>query len=500
MNAKKVIYFLLIIPQIFLGNAFAQQTEAKTLFKILKGQISKTDFQSYVEVPFSLPSGVKRISVEFSYNRKEDKTTIDLGILDPNRFRGWSGGARSTFTISEEDATPGYLPGIIPPGIWKLLLGIPNIRDGVVASYEAKIFITNKTTVTSFSDEPIKTQEGWYRGDLHAHSGHSDGKCLSQSGKKVPSPAYKVVEAAAKKGLDFIALTEHNSTSQYNALRELQPVFDQILLIPGREITTFFGHANIYGITDFIDFRMSNSSSGEVQKWMDKVNQAGGIVSVNHPGVPSGEQCMGCGWLVDDMPNKDISAVELINGGSMKASSNDAIQGWDLWHKMLNTGQHVTAIGGSDDHRAGENVDQPGIIGNPTTVIYMKNLSTISLINGIKSGRVFIDIEGSIDRFVDLKIKNNNTGQIMPMGQTLYCNPHEKLSILVTVKGVEDGEVEFIVDGKTNSNLIYPIKSDDDRIELDWKNTHNNHYIYTKIKDKYNKLVLVSNPVYLEAQ
>ena len=40
-------------------------------------------------------------------------------------------------------------------------------------------------------------------------------------------------------------------------MRELQPYFDRVLLIPGREMTTFYGHFNIFGVTQFIDFRVT---------------------------------------------------------------------------------------------------------------------------------------------------------------------------------------------------------------------------------------------------
>ncbi len=59
-----------------------------------------------------------------------------------------------------------------------------------------------------------------------------------------------------RRGLDFIAVTDHNTISQYDALRELQPYFDQLLFIPGREVTTFQGHANVFGITRFVDYRI----------------------------------------------------------------------------------------------------------------------------------------------------------------------------------------------------------------------------------------------------
>ncbi|TDW96908.1 CehA/McbA family metallohydrolase [Dinghuibacter silviterrae] len=448
-------------------------------YKILKGKVERKDFHTYIERSFTLPKGVKRLRIEFSYDGREQRTAIDIGLMDPERFRGWSGGARNTFTISEEEATPGYLPGVLPAGQWTLLLGVPNIREGVVSNYEARIYINES------SDKPIHTEAGWYRGDLHIHSGHSDGKCAAQSGVAVPCPVYRVVETAVNKGLDFIAVTDHNTTSQADALRELQPAFDKILLVPGREITTFYGHANIFGVTDFIDFRTTDATYAAARGWMNAVNKSGGIISINHPGLPSGENCMGCGWQIKDIPDKVITAVEVVNGATM----NHSIGGWDLWHQMLNSGQHVTAIGGSDDHHA-EN------IGTPTTVIYMKALSVQGLIDGIRSGRVFIDMEGDKNHFLDVLATHGR--DTVYMGGVLKVAPSDTINVTAYVKGVSGGKVEFIMDGQINPALSRDIASNDEKIQVDPESHW--HTMYVKVLDKEGKLALVGNPVYVDTQ
>ena len=485
MKSNGIICLLILGTRILLDGANAQETP----YKILEGKVERKDYHSYIEKPFTLPDGVKRLRVEFSYNGKEQRTTIDIGLMDPARFRGWSGGARNVFTISAEDATPGYLPGPLPGGEWKLLLGIPNIRAGVVSEYEARIYIETKTKVTEFSDKPICAKAGWYRGDLHMHSGNSDGKCASQSGIQVPCPVYRIVETATDKGLDFIAVTDHNTTSQANALRELQQAFDKILLVPGREITTFYGHANIFGLTDFIDFRTTDASYAAAKHWMSAVNNSGGIISINHPGIPSGEDCMGCGWQIENIPNKVITAVEVLNGATMKHSIEGSLEGWDQWHKMLNSGQHVTAIGGSDDHHAES-------IGTPTTVIYMKELSVQGLLDGMRSGRVFIDIEGNKNRFLDLSATNRENN--VYMGGVLKAKPSDTINLTTFVRGVSGGKIEFIIDGKLNPKLNREILSDNETVHATWETDDNRHSIYIKVRDKDEKLVLVGNPVYVE--
>ena len=97
---------------------------------VLEGKVSGSQNKTYLEAPFDVPAGTHRISVDFSYTGKDRKTTLDVGIADPERFRGNSGGNKSHFTIGESDATPSYLPGAIPAGQWRLLISVPNIRPG----------------------------------------------------------------------------------------------------------------------------------------------------------------------------------------------------------------------------------------------------------------------------------------------------------------------------------------------------------------------------------
>ena len=126
------------------------------------------------------------------------------------------------------------------------------------------------------------------------HTAHSDGSCPSQSGRMVPCPLFLSVQTAAARGLDFIAITDHNSDSQYDDERELQPYFDRVLLIPGREITTFYGHFNIFGVTQLIDYRVTPGGL-DLNNVLRGVASKGGIASVSHAEAPGGEQCMGDG-------------------------------------------------------------------------------------------------------------------------------------------------------------------------------------------------------------
>ena len=230
------------------------------------------------------------------------------------------------------------------------------------------------------------------------HTAHSDGQCPSQTGKMVPCPVYFTADAAARRGLDFIAITDHNASSQYDAMRELQPYFDKLLLIPGREITTFQGHINFLGSTDFVDFRLDGKTVPDVNALLRDAASVGAITSINHPLSPSGEICLGCGFAPSTPVNMHLlTAVEAVNGGSEQHGLSDL----PFWNKELNQGCRLTGIGGSDNHRPMQPLDQIGSIGSPTTVVYATDLSTPAILDAIRAGHVFIDLEGTHDRLLE---------------------------------------------------------------------------------------------------
>src|ERR1700744_153611 len=143
-------------------------------------------------LPFDVPPGGQRIRVTTSHSNFVGgvaKNVLDQGIFGPAGydlgnaagFRGWSGGARDSFEISSNYATPGYLAGPIEPGTWGVALGPVGLSPWGM---------TWKEHVTMARGEPLPECEPavalppprsvsgarWYRGDLHLHTVHSDGR------------------------------------------------------------------------------------------------------------------------------------------------------------------------------------------------------------------------------------------------------------------------------------------------------------------------------------
>ena len=463
---------------------------------VLQGTVSGSQNHTYIQVPFAVPPSAERVTITFSYTGKEQHTALDLGLLDPERLRCWSGGNKSLLTVGLSDATPSCLPGPIPPGHWNVLIGVPNIRPQVTSHYTVHVFFTSSGLVAREPAElrtALAVGPAWYRGDLHLHTAHSDGQCPSQTGKMVPCPVFFTVDAAARRGLDFIAITDHNTTSQYDAMRELQPYFDKVLLIPGREITTFQGHLNFLGTTDFVDFRLGSAKVPNVNTLLRNADRLGALTSINHPAAPSGEICMGCGWTpASPVDMRLLTAVEAVNGGS----EQHGFSGIPFWNKQLDDGYRLTGVGGSDNHRAMQPLDQAGSVGSPTTVVYAAELSVPAILDGIRAGHVFVDLAGSHDRLLEASAQSED--QVAHMGDSLPAAKGQAVRFDLHVVGAEKGTVMLLEDGQKIPFSTHPdITSLDQTFHLQWTSDGRRHWFRAQVAGPDEKLWLLGNPIYV---
>ena len=464
----------------------------------LTGAMTGADHETYREIPFRLPAGTTRLTVEFAYTGREQRSVIDLGLRDPVRFRGWSGGNKSRFMVEEADATPSYLPGPLPPGTWKLVLGVPNIRKTATAAYEAKVWFDRADApFPGFLPAPIKTGPGWYRGDLHMHTAHSDGACLSRKGASVPCPVFKTLEAAGARGLDFIAVSDHNGVSQNASLRELAPYFDDLLLIPAREITTFKGHANVFGTTAPLDFQLGSNRAPRLSAILDEVEAAHALISVNHPGQPSGEACMGCGWTAETDWSR-IPVMEAINGGALALFGPEGpLSGVPFWEARLNAGFRIAAIGGSDNHDAPNAAGKASTIGVPTTVVHAPDLSQDSILAAIRQGHVFVDVWGTRDRLLEVEARTG--GLRAEMGDVLPVAAGAKVSIEAHVAGAPEGAVLSLAgDGAKLAAAFAPaLGAAETRSSFELTADGQAHWLRVDVRDARGKLLILGNPIYL---
>lgn len=319
-------------------------------------------------VPFEVPPGSCALRVSLDYD--PSSAVLDLGCFGPAGFRGWSGGARESFVISDDAATPGYLPGPLEPGLWQVAIGLHRVpAAGVRWQVSTEITSQPGSLVPDLRSEqvPPATQRpgrrdlpadvglAWLAGDLHSHTVHSDGVLT------VP----ELARFAASRGLDFLAVTDHNTVSHHAELPAAS-AGQGITLLPGQEVTTEQGHANALGPVPWVDFRQPPDS------WLTTTEAAGGLLCVNHPygGHVS--------WTAPMRRRPPL--LEVWHWSWLDPRWTTPLAWWQAWHPA------AIAVGGSDWHRPGS--DAPP--GSPTTWVQCEDVDSGAVLAGLAAGRVSV--------------------------------------------------------------------------------------------------------------
>ncbi|PKA45431.1 hypothetical protein CWR43_01050 [Rhizobium sullae] len=384
----------------------------------------------YFYIAFDVPEATTRIDVTMRYAKAED-CIIDLGLLDPRAtgypstagFRGWSGGARDRFFVATDDATPGYIHGDMPAGRWQVMLGLYKVpADG------ADVFFTidfdkakRKLEPPPARTYPVRKGAGWYRGDLHCHTYHSDA---------AGSPEL-LHEAARQAGLDFLAVADHNTIAQRRYFHPHSSA--DLVFVRAMEVTTAAGHANVFGVDDWIDFRMTKPEDAHTLARL--VHERGGLLSINHdkPAIP---------WNYK-LPQIDCMEVWQSSWMAWNWISLDRYQ------KRLASGLKIAAIGGSDFHQPARLMPEgPLVLARPTTVLWLEEFSEDAILAAMKAGSGYIT-ESPSGPHLALTVNGH------PMGETV-SGP---VSAEANVRGAK-GDHLVLLDA-TGVLIDEPIESDE---------------------------------------
>ncbi len=457
----------------------------------LQGTFQQEQEKTYFYLPFEMPSQATQVRVHLDYSNRIGSNplltggnTIDLGIFDARGidflaagFRGWSGSERLTFFISETEATPGYVAGTLMPGQWHLFLGLYKIApEG--CSYRASIEIDTASGLQPTASVPAPVGAlpsstprvpfaPWVRGELHCHTWHSDGDT---------SPA-GLVRLAHARGLDFLAVTDHNTISSQ---RDLATLSDPgLILLRGVEVTTFKGHFNVWGIGDWVDFRVQNPS--DMAAVLAFAEERGALTCCNHP------KPYGPAWDYAEVTNYDC--VEVWNGPWTLLNE----MALDFWKEQLAGGRHIPAVGGSDWHRQRELEEvPPRAPGAPTTWVYAAGAPSASaILQGIRRGRVSLSSEPT-GPFLDLRAGPSSATM---GGDTLKRPDHERLTVRVhCLRG--QGCLLQLLD---QASVLYSqVVSEQD----EWITTElpvpDSLYVRAELRTTDEEMKALTNPIYLE--
>ncbi|MET7396103.1 CehA/McbA family metallohydrolase [Dactylosporangium sp. NPDC005572] len=444
----------------------------------------------WVYVPLEIPAGVNRITVSYSYDRPaappgQNGNALDIGLFDQNGielgdsrgFRGWSGGFRTEFTVSASDATPGYLPGPIRKGTWHVIFGPYTVHPQGL-NWTLNVTLTFGAEGAPFkpTPAPVKAKgrgSAWYRGDMHLHTVHSDGR---------RQPAELAAAARAAK-LDFFVSTEHNTSSAAGVWG--QHAGDDLLIVDGEEITTRNGHFTALGLPagTWIDWRY-RASDGALARFVQQIHRAGGLAVAAHPLAT----CVACGWRFGFA---GLDAVEVWNG-PWTLDDEAVVANWDsLLVAGGRTGQWIPAVGNSDAH------SEPQVVGLPHNVVHAGGLDRRSILDGVRAGRLWIAESAGVDLTFTAAAKGRTVG----IGQRLEVGDDEPVTVTLAVSGAGGCAVRLVTDQGQRLATLLPAEGTG---TVSWTtNPRNSNYVRAEVRRQTptpttaDTMVALTNPIFL---
>ena len=449
------LLFLLVPAVTFQGTGFCWGKDLTILKTSLRVFSPTSPEEWYQYLDFVVPEETREIVISLEYPEGgpevEESGPVDVALFGPqDSFRGWSGGRRETIVLGEEVATPGYLPGPITAGTWRLLF-VRHVRhppgldkQGVLCDIE----------VIARMGPPLPAQgRQWFRGDFHIHNEHEDA---------VFSISTLVSRFRAAK-LDFGVIAEsrccqgreHPYSFDLSEIAALEPRVPLLMLFA--EVGNTFGHFNVLGVPPgaWIDLRFDGSQAS-LENVINQTHQAGALFSVNHPFLTSRnfpDRC--CLWKMG--AREGIDCIEVWNGGDndeLWGRSDEKAVAW--WDSLLAKGRTITAIGGSDAHfTAGVKWvgrEDRGRPGRPTTWVLADSLETSSILEAVRSGRVFITARPDVSP-VTLTLRDSESGQEVGIGDTLQVSG-EKMEMEVQFNHPSPVKIRAIGQGKVLAEQV----------------------------------------------
>ena len=429
----------------------------------VEGTVRPSDAKTYELVPFEVLPGTTRIEVSYTWSPVAG-TTIDLGLRDAAGpfttagFRGWSGSrhgrrheGQPAVHVQADTAERTYAPGPVEPGTWHVELGIAEVApEG--ATWRVEIEAFDATVGPTPRPDPVdathvaRRDAGWYHGDLHLHGYHSH--------PEGPEPE-EMVGFARAAGLDFVPVTEYVVGRHWDELGATQRAHPDLVIWPGREVITYWGHAIVLGETpSTLEYRhgFEGISLADVQR--ASVDD-GALFGIAHPTIyPEadwGSFCRGCEFqLTDDIDLDRVHTVEVVTGPAAPGGHENPFVGTAIayWHDLLRRGHKITAVSGSDDKLGSR-------YGQTATAIHARQLSRARLAEALRAGHAYVRALG-VEHSPRLGLTAHAGGATASFGDSLAA---ERVEVELRVEGGRGQLLRVLCDGDEVD--LVPVRTDD---------------------------------------
>ncbi len=399
-------------------------------------------------VEFEVPAGI--VEIEVRHDDLSQINVLDWGLQDPSGFRGWGGGNAEPAVVGIDAASRSYVPGPIPAGTWAVVVGKARIDDPP-GEYALEVVLRD---VATLAPQPERTpyvharalvdEPRWYAGDFHVHS--------RESGDARPD-LDEIATVAREHGLDFVVISDHNTHTGQDFFADAQARHPDVLFVPGVEMTTYAGHANGVGAAIWVDHKVGQAGV-TIESIVAGYRDQGALFAINHPALDLGPLCIGCAWQHALDPGL-VDAVEIATGGLEPFAGQFSGPAIAFWDELCASGSHVAAIGGSDDHKAGVALgpfDSP--IGDATTMVFAERLDVPSIVEGVRTGRTVVKLQGPQDPMVVLSVDAALDGDVVRA---------DAVVLTATITGADGQHARLVRDG--NEEGLKAIAGDPAQVE-----------------------------------
>ena len=410
------------------------------------GTLTGADVKRNIPHAFEAPPGANqlRIRLAFSPHRVAGfNNMITLSAFDPLGFRGAGHrhGSVHEVVIGSASATPGFLSGPIPAGTWQITLDTHMVMPDAPVSYTLEVEASAEPTPSpeSLVSNPRILARAtniagprWFRGDLHAHTVHSDA---------IWTAADLAAWARAEK-LDFVSLTDHNTISGLAEMLSLGGA--DLLTMGGMEFTTFWGHALMHGSHEWMDWRTRDGEG--MAAIATAVAARGGTFIIAHPRAQGDPHCTGCRWVYDEVFPGPARVVEVWNTAWNSDSHNE--DGLALAYEWLNAGYRMALTSGTDNHGRGMESRNRG---KQTHLgfdhVYAQALTEADILAAVRAGHLYVS---SGPR---LEIAAQAGAEAVMMGDVLSPDAGPAEIQIAWAEAPAGAQLSLIADGATRQTL-----------------------------------------------
>ena len=431
-----------------------------------QGTLSETDVKRHFEFTFTCPPGAEGLKLTLTFEPAEVEGIYNLlyfSVFDPDGFRGAGHreGNEHHVLLGEDFATPGYVPGELKAGSWRVVIHTHMVMPGQLLRYRLEVRLTDAPEAQPRSlskATPPERGPGWYKGDLHAHSTHSDASWTVKD----------LVASAEQAGLDFVTLSDHNTVSGLPNMNALTT--PELLTMGGLELTTFYGHALALSRRSWLDWLH------EPMTRLAERADAEGLFIIAHLRRKGDPLCTGCRWEYAELMPGRAQVVEIWNSRSWDTHNEEALA---LWYSWLNEGYRITASAGSDGHRPAPEGARVGF-----NVVYAEALTEEAILAAVRRGRSYLSSGPGLE-LTRPNYPEPITGDVVNSTTTLSLH----------YEGVPaDAFLRLVANGKVERELSL---ADSGRLELSLPDAA--RWCVRELRTPDGTMLAVTNPVFTAA-